>query len=119
MSDQKKSLLQMARGAIEERFDYEMTRILDNILDENTKATAPRKITLTVEIRPDDDRRVLQVAATAKATLAPTNAVATSLYVAGHEEGQPVAVEMTPQLPGQRDLFGGEQEQPAQLRLVK
>ena len=32
---QKKSILQMARGAIQERADYEITKILDNILDKH------------------------------------------------------------------------------------
>lgn len=32
----QKSILQMARGAIQERADYEMTRLLANILDPNT-----------------------------------------------------------------------------------
>lgn len=34
--DQKRSILQMARGAIQERADYEMSRLLANILDANT-----------------------------------------------------------------------------------
>ena len=41
---EKKSLLQMARGAFEEVFDAEMSKVLDNILDPNTKATAKRKL---------------------------------------------------------------------------
>lgn len=49
-----KSIIQMARGSIEERIDLEMTRILDNILDPNTKPTLKRKLTVTVEITPDD-----------------------------------------------------------------
>ena len=36
----KKSLLQMAMGAIEERVDFVMGQILDNILDPNTEAKA-------------------------------------------------------------------------------
>lgn len=32
------SILQMARGAIQERTDYEMARILENIVDPNTRA---------------------------------------------------------------------------------
>ena len=39
----------MARGAFEERVDYEMDKVIQNILDPNTKATAKRKITLTIE----------------------------------------------------------------------
>ena len=46
------SILQMARGAFVERVDYEMHKVIDNILDPNTKATAKRKITLTIELVP-------------------------------------------------------------------
>jgi len=53
----QKSILQMARGAIMERADYEMSRLLANILDPNTSATAKRKLTLTLELKPDDDRQ--------------------------------------------------------------
>lgn len=40
MSDQldKKSILEMSMGAILERVDYEMGKVMDNILDPNTKA---------------------------------------------------------------------------------
>ena len=34
-----KSILEMAQGAIAERADYEMARIISNILDPNTAAT--------------------------------------------------------------------------------
>ena len=53
-SAQKDSIMRMARGAFEERVDYEMSRVIDNITDPNTKATAKRKITLTIELIPDD-----------------------------------------------------------------
>ena len=49
---QRASILQMAQGAFQERVDYEMQRCVDNILDVNTKATAKRKITLTIELTP-------------------------------------------------------------------
>lgn len=58
---QKKSILQMARGAIQERADYEITKILDNILDPNTSATAARKLTLTLTLKPDDTRQNIAV----------------------------------------------------------
>ena len=78
---QRASILQMAQGAFQERVDYEMQRCVDNILDVNTKATAKRKITLTIELTPDDDRRQIRVNVVAKATLAATNPVATALCV--------------------------------------
>ena len=67
------SILRMARGAIEERVDYEMDRVMTNILDPNTKASQKRKITLSIELMPDEDRQQIRVSVTAKSTLAPTN----------------------------------------------
>ena len=80
--ESKKSILQMSRGAIHERADYEMSRLLANILDANTSATAKRKLTITLELKPDDTRQNIAVSCTAKSTLAATNPVTTSLYVA-------------------------------------
>lgn len=75
--NQRDSIMSMARGAFEERVDYEMDKVIQNILDPNTKATAKRKITLTIELTPDDERRTIGVSVTAKSTLAATNPVAT------------------------------------------
>lgn len=71
--NQRDSIMSMARGAFEERVDYEMDKVIQNILDPNTKATAKRKITLTIELTPDDERRTIGVSVTAKSTLAATN----------------------------------------------
>lgn len=38
--EQRSSLLQMAKGAIQERVDYEVSRVVDNLLDMNTEAKA-------------------------------------------------------------------------------
>lgn len=114
-SSTHKSILQMARGAIQERADYEMSRLLANILDVNTKATAKRTLTLTLELKPDDTRQNIAVSCTAKSTLASTNPVTTSLYVADEEN----VVEMVPQIPGQFGMEGMEQEAPPSLKLIK
>ena len=113
--ESKKSILQIARGAIQERADYEMSRLLANILDANTSATAKRKLTITLELKPDDTRQNIAVSCTAKSTLAATNPVTTSLYVADEEN----VVEMVPQIPGQFGINGTEQEAPPTLKLIK
>lgn len=102
----RSSILQMARGAFQERVDYEMGRVVDNILDLNTKATAKRKITLTIELTPDDERQTISVAVQAKATLAPTNPVATALCITSDGNGEMVVAEMVPQIPGQINMDG-------------
>ena len=72
-----KSLLEMARGAFLERFDYEVPKIINNILDPNTKATAKRKITMTMTFAPTDDRVGISAELEVKVGLAPTLPVQT------------------------------------------
>ena len=67
-----------------------------------TTAAAKRKLTITLELKPDDDRKTITVSCTAKSTLAPTNPVVTSLYVADEEN----VVEMVPQIHGQFGFDG-------------
>lgn len=112
MSDQldKKSILEMSMGAILERVDYEMGKVMDNILDPNTKATAKRKISVTLELIPSADRRTITVQSTAKCTLTPTDPVTTSLYITNAPStGELLVAEMVPQVPGQLALDGEEQ----------
>jgi len=92
MSDQldKKSILEMSMGAILERVDYEMGKVMDNILDPNTKATAKRKISVTLELIPS----------------APST-------------GELLVAEMVPQVPGQLALDGEEQDHPKILKFKR
>lgn len=119
MSDTRKSILQMAKGAIEERVDYETNRVVDNILDPNTKAAAKRKITLTIEFAPDDNREQISVSVTAKSTLAATNPVKTALCIMANGDGEMVVAEMIPEVPGQMDMGGAVQDSPKILRLAR
>ncbi len=116
---QKQSILDMARGAIKERTDYEMAKIIDNILDPNTAAAKKRALSLTVEFLPDSERAQVGVRVVAKSKLEPTNPVTTSLYITADANGEVAAVEMVPQVPGQQALTEPEQEEPKVLRLVK
>ena len=117
----EKSILQMAMGAIEERVDYEMRRVIDNIIDPNTKATGKRKVNIILELTPDDERKVIRVSATAKSTLVATNPIATSLYVTTvpGSGGEMAIYEMTPQVPGQMGMDGSEQGDPKILRIPR
>ena len=118
-TEKRTSILQMARGAIQERVDYEMAKVIDNILDANTEPTAKRKLSLTIEFKPDANRQVISVNTTAKSSLCPTNPVATSLFITGDGQGEVTAVEMVPNVPGQLDFNGDEQEPAPVLKLIK
>lgn len=114
----KKSILEMSMGAILERVDYEMEKVLQNILDPNTKATGKRKITVGLELIPSADRKTITVQTIAKSTLCPTEPITTSLFITTQPKtGEMVVAEMTPQIPGQYSLDGTMQEPPKTLRL--
>jgi len=116
----KASILRMAMGAIEERVNYEMGGVLDNILDINTDAKKKRKMTIVLEFLPDAERRTIQVNAGVKSALVPTDPVLTSLYVAGSATtGEMEVYEMVPQIPGQQALSGDTQEEPKILKFQK
>ena len=72
-----------------------------------------------IELTPDDERRTIGVSVTAKSTLAATNPVATALYVTSDGNGELVVAEMVPQVPGQMNMDGTQQEAPKLLKLVQ
>lgn len=120
MNENRDSIMRMARGAFEERVDYEMDKVIQNILDPNTKATAKRKISVTLELIPSADRRTITVQSTAKCSLTPTDPVTTSLYITNAPStGELLVAEMVPQVPGQLALDGEEQDHPKILKFKR
>lgn len=117
-NDARSSLLQMAKGAIQERVDYEVSRVVDNILDMNTEAKVKRKVVLTIVMTPDDDRQVVKIEASAKSTLAPVVPVGTSLVITADGNGEMILAEIIPQVPGQISMTGEEQEAPKILKIA-
>lgn len=114
-----KSILDMAEGAIKERCDIEISKIIDNIMDINTAATKARELKLTVKFTPSSDRKNVQVSTQAQCKLQPTEPLATALYIGADENGEVGAVELTRQIPGQMNIDGQEQAEPPKLRLAK
>lgn len=111
-------LLEVAKGAIGERLDYELGKVVDNIGDLNTKPEAIRKITLTVSLKPDSERHNISMSTQVKSTLVPTNNIETALYLADSDEGKAL-VEKLPQVLGQMAIDGTEQEAPKIIPIKK
>jgi hypothetical protein len=102
--EERVSLQNLARGAVVERFDDELRKVLDNIIDPNT-TLATRKITITVAIKPDKDRDFGGVDVTCKSTLAPASPLGTKIFI-GRDKSGAVASEVDPRqhtLPGVAD----------------
>lgn len=95
------NLLEVARGAIGERLDYEL-----------------RKITLTLSLKPDSERQNIKMSTQVKSTLTPTNNIESALYLTESDEGKAL-VEMLPQVPGQMALDGSEQDEPKVIPIKK
>lgn len=70
-----------AGGVLKEKFDEELTRVLENIADPNTKEDAVRKISLDIKFKPDIKREVAFVEINSKASLAATKAVDTKILI--------------------------------------
>ena len=116
----KKSILEMDRGAVIELADYGMAKLLDDIMNPNTEARSPRTLTITVKLMPNEQRTKVDVEYTHKLSFGKMLPLGTTLpAMADRETGEMVLVEATPQIPGQMGFDGGEQERPVQLRVIK
>lgn len=114
----RESILRMAAGAIEEKVDYEVSRVIDNILDPNTTPNAKRKISISLVFTPDSERKHISLSASATSKLCPADPVNTSMCITTDGNGELVVAEMVPHIPGQIDMDGNEQEEPKLLRFV-
>ena len=94
------SLHNLGSGAAAELFDLELQRVIDNITDENTKASTIRTVTLTLKIKPEEDRSFGQVAIAAVSKLAPVNPHPTLFYFGRTPKGKAVATEHNPRQAG-------------------
>jgi hypothetical protein len=54
-------LSKLANGAIQEKLDYELEKVFDNIHDPNTKAEDKRTVTIKLEFVPDENRQTVKV----------------------------------------------------------
>lgn len=86
----------LGHGAAAELFDKELSRVLDNIMDPDTSATAKRSITLKVEITPDDGRAEARISVTASSKIAAPRGAGGTMFI-GRYGGKPVATSFNPQ----------------------
>lgn len=98
----------LAGGAALERFDYELQRVFENIMDPNTRPDLVRNVTLKVTFRPNKDRNFGPVTIEAAAKLAPLEGHTTQAYFGRDAQGNPTAVEHNPE---QYKLFDEAQRQ--------
>lgn len=108
MSQTQINLNEFAGGALAEKFNIEMQRVLENIADPNTDHKKKRKVTVTLTLESNENRNLTNVMVDVKSTLAPSKGVETQLMVDYTPNGQVVGAELKSGIPGQT-YFDGEQ----------
>lgn len=99
----KLSMSNMARGALSEQFEVELEKVLENIVDPNTDAKKTRKITISMEFKPNDKRNMAQIKCQAKSSLVPANTVETAILINKGKDSI-VAAELGQETYGQMEI---------------
>jgi len=101
---------ELAEGAIQEKLDYELKKVFDNIHDPNTKATDKRTITIKLDFVPNENRQTVDVESNFTTKLANPTPVATTVLTGKDlESGRVQAKELQSGIPGQT-FFGNDGE---------
>lgn len=97
-------------GAVAERFNQELQKVLENIADPNTDSKAVRTLTLTLSFKADDKRDVVVTNAIAKSKLAPARAIESKLLMDIDGKGKVTGAELKSGVKGQTriDVETGE-----------
>lgn len=88
----------LGQTAAIELFNDELSRVLENILDPNTDPKAVRTVTLSLKIKPDENREFGPAIMEVKSKLASPRGVGTVMYF-GKVAGKAVAQERNPKQP--------------------
>lgn len=95
-------LSDLANGAIQEKLDYELNKVFNNIHDLNTAAVKKRTVTIKLTFEPDKDRQVVKVESDFTTRLADVEGVSTTVLT-GKDlgTGKVEARELKSSVPGQ------------------
>lgn len=96
-----------ASGAMAEKLNVELQKVMENIADPNTDAKKTRKVTLTLTLKPDENREIISVSVDTKSTLAAAKGVSTTMLLGTDNAGKVVSRELASGVPGQT-YFDGE-----------
>lgn len=109
-----------AEGALAERTNSELQKILENIADPNTDATKKRKLTLTITLSADEKRDVVLTNVIAKCTLAPAKQIETKLIMDMDSKGKITGAELKSGIKGQTfiDVDTGEIQDDRGMKIV-
>ena len=91
----------LAGGAVQEKIDQEVRKIVANILDVNTAFKPSRKLIIDVEFSSDSTRQVIETNVTVKSKLQPSESVSALMMAGRDDSGYIHAAELKSSAPGQ------------------
>lgn len=95
-------LSRLANGAIQEKLDYELNKVFNNIHDSNTKATDKRTVTIKLDFTPNETRQTVEVDSSFTTKLANVTGVSTTILTGKDiDSGNVEARELKSSMPGQ------------------
>lgn len=96
---------QFSNGELTQQINREMEAVARNIADPNTEAKTARKITVTITLKPNEQRDFITTSITTKSTLAPTLGAVTALGIRKDLKSGEIEVgEIGNQIPGQMSI---------------
>ncbi|OUA60387.1 replication terminator protein [Bacillus thuringiensis] len=98
-----------ADGALFERVNIELKKVLENIADPNTDPKKVRKINITIAVAGDQQRDVLNCKVQAKTTLVPATEVESKIVMDYDNDGNLVGQELVSGVIGQTFYDPGEE----------
>ena len=106
------NIIDVAQGEITNQISYELQQVIENIKNTATKACAKRKIVVTLELVPDENREYIVMQTVVKSALQPTQPINSIFCLT--DEG---LIEATAQAPGQFSFDGDEEGQAKLIQL--
>lgn len=94
-----------SNGELTHQINRELEAVARNIADPNTEAKATRKITVTITMKPNEQRDFITTSITTKSALAPTLGAVTALSVGKNPKTHEIEMaEIGNQIPGQMSM---------------
>jgi hypothetical protein len=90
----KLSFSTLAGGGVEEKLQYALDEIAENISDPNTDAKKARKVTMTLTLKPNEQRTIANLDIDVKTSLVAPVGISTTLMIDRDEKGKIVTQEI-------------------------
>ncbi|MCM3111651.1 replication terminator protein [Lederbergia lenta] len=90
-----------AEGAVSERLNQELQKVLENIADPNTDPTKARKVTLTITLKADDKRDLAMASVVAKSSIVPAKSIDAKIIMDLDNGGKITGAELKSGIKGQ------------------